>query len=106
MWSNYANERGRCVVSLDALGEKNAWWGYVPNEECKKFPKHYSVGIASECFYCPGTFDPLTGICSTAECPRKNGRAYGLSESDCAACNGSFQFRYMLNGKVGECKFQ
>ena len=89
MWSTYNG--GRCVT-LFVPGSNYA--GGITEEECEKFPNHYSArGGNLDCFYCSGTFDKTTGVCSTTDCNVNynlvNNGIYGLSKEDCEQCGGS-----------------
>jgi len=102
MWGNTYN--GRCVKHLPDEGGN--WWGGIPKDECEKFPNQYST-LDNHCFYCKGTFDPSTGVCSTSVCKTGvgQGKIYGLDENACTQCGARYRIRTMENGKVGFCQF-
>ena len=91
---------GRCVPLLT---HGLNYWSSTSKEECKRFPNQYSVG--SICFYCAGTWDASTGVCSTTDChrDRTSKRIYGLSENDCIRCGGEFSMANSGGEKVGKC---
>ncbi|MBO5997904.1 MAG: hypothetical protein J6P93_05205, partial [Alphaproteobacteria bacterium] len=91
---------GQC---LPVLNDVTYFWGDVPKDDCEKIPNHYHFD--GGCFYCRGTVNWTTGSCSTTTCHRNTGShfIYGLDESTCTQCNGSFQMVDTENGKIGRC---
>ena len=99
LWSSSSD--GRCVLPLN---HNINYWGAVSKEECEKFSNHYWV-TSGQCFYCEGTFDSATGVCSTTDCYR-NGWAYsiyGLDKNTCEQCGGTFNKASVDGGFVGRC---
>ena len=94
-------EGGWC---LSPLNEKINYWGGVSKDECERFSNHYWVRSSNTCFYCKGTFNPATGVCSTTDCSPKTHYVFGLSESTCIQCGGSFFIRELDGGFVGVCE--
>ena len=92
---------GRCLVPLT---HDINYWSHISKEDCEKFPNQYA--IAGFCFYCEGTWDTSTGVCSTTDCHR--GRQaydlYGLSENDCVRCGGEFSMVDSKGKKIGRCR--
>ena len=103
MWSNpdFAGI-GRCVARMEHIDN---YWGSVPKDECEKFPNQYSMGNPGICFYCDGTYDPTTGICSTTTCERNvwADNIHGVDEATCIQCGGNFRIRHMGGKILTEC---
>ena len=91
---------GRCITRMKKDGD---YWGSLSKEECEKFPKQYSIQN-NTCFYCEGTFDRVTGVCSTMSCQGKSGNhVYGLTRSNCTECNGRYNTYSVEGGIVSVC---
>ena len=101
IWRYWGGQK-QCLIPL--THELN-WWADVPKGECERNPKRHSI-LGGDCFYCEGVFDPVTGLCSTAECIyNKWGKLYGVNKDICDQCNGEFHLYYTSDGsgRVGRC---
>ena len=100
MYSTFNGER--CVSVLD---HDMNYWNNVPKEDCEKFPNQYSASDGGICFYCSGSFDPTTGVCSTTDCYRNSNGTYifGLDKDTCEQCGGIYGKTKTADGFVGRC---
>ena len=100
MWSSLTG--GRCIARLT---KEIGSWADVSKEECERFPNQYLTSY-THCFYCEGSIDPITGICSTADCDTTSSVIYGLDEATCLQQCGGTSF-YMTGvdggGKISVC---
>jgi len=102
MYSYYSSDtfEGRCVLPLS---RDINYWGRISKEECERFPNQYAIA-GYYCFYCEGTWDTSTGVCSTTDCHINSAVIFGLSESDCIRCSGEFGMVTSGRKKLGRCE--
>ncbi|MBO5997707.1 MAG: hypothetical protein J6P93_04200 [Alphaproteobacteria bacterium] len=109
-----STDGGQCLDPMNVDGDYAAG---VTGDECEKIPNHYWAGSdpynsqnARNCFYCSGTFNPATGVCSTSVC-HPTGKTfaggaylYGLDKNTCELCGGIYETHYTKDGSAGFCK--
>ena len=102
MYSYYSSDtfEGRCVLPLSH--DRN-YWGRISKDECERFPNQYAIA-GYYCFYCEGTWDTSTGVCSTTDCHINSAVILGLSENDCLSCGGGFSMVSSGGKKLGHCR--